>query len=454
MSTTKTSLKALLWDMDGVLAEVSRSYRSAIIDTAASFGVTVTHVDIDTAKLAGNANNDWVLTHRLISASAVEVTLEQVTVAFEEIYQGTDSTPGLYRLETLLPSKGLLEELNRRLPNGMAVVTGRPKKDCVKFLKDFNLEALFPITICMEDGPPKPSPVPIILALNALGVTADEAAMIGDTVDDIVAAVRANVTAYGVLTPQVHAMSILENTSPALTPILLASGAVQVLRPGCDELLDVITAPSVAGPAKEDDTSHYFTGANARVSCVTRKTKETSIQVQLNLDGSGLCEVRGRVTDHMLDAVAKHARFNLVLVCKGDTWIDDHHTVEDCGLALGEAFDQALGKREGIARFGSALVPLDEALAQVVVDISSRASSWIELKLVRPSIGTLSTEMIPHFFVSFASAARLTLHVDVLKGSNDHHKSEAAFKAFARALRLAVSVDATAGVPSTKGLLV
>ncbi|RQM26194.1 hypothetical protein B5M09_001970 [Aphanomyces astaci] len=156
----------------------------------------------------------------------------------------------------------------------------------------------------------------------------------------------------------------------------------------------------------------------------------------------------------MLDAVAKHARFNLVLVCKGDTWIDDHHTVEDCGLALGEAFDQALGKREGIARFGSALVPLDEALAQVVVDISSRASSWIELKLVRPSIGTLSTEMISHFFVSFASAARLTLHVDVLKGSNDHHKSEAAFKAFARAMRLAVSVDATAGVPSTKGLLV
>ncbi|ETV91803.1 TIGR01548 family HAD hydrolase [Aphanomyces invadans] len=451
MASSVTPLKALLWDMDGVLAEVSRSYRAAIVSTAARFGVTVTHVDIDDAKLAGNANNDWVLTHRLITSKSVEVTLEQVTVAFEEIYQGTDGTPGLYRLETLLPSKGLLEELHRRLPNGMAVVTGRPKKDCIKFLKDFELEDLFPTMICMEDAPPKPSPAPIVLALKALGVAPSEAAMLGDTVDDIVAAAQAHVAAIGVLTPQVYAKSILENAEPSITPKLIASGATRVLRPGCDELLDIVRPPNTAVVT---DTAHFFTGA--RVSCVTRKTKETSIQVQLNLDGSGQCEVNTGIgfLDHMLDAVAKHARFNLVLVCKGDTWIDDHHTVEDCGLAFGEAFDKALGKRQGIARFGSALVPLDEALAQVVVDISSRASSWIELKLVRPNIGTLSTEMIPHFFVSFASSARLTLHADVLKGSNDHHKSEAAFKAFARALRQAVAVDATAGVPSTKGLLV
>jgi imidazoleglycerol-phosphate dehydratase len=155
----------------------------------------------------------------------------------------------------------------------------------------------------------------------------------------------------------------------------------------------------------------------------------------------------------MLEAVAKHARLDLVLTCKGDTWIDDHHTTEDCGLALGEALDKALGPRTCIQRFGHALVPLDEALAQAVVDISSRGSSSISLQLKRPTIGTLSTEMISHFFISFASAARLTLHVDVLKGENDHHKAEASFKAFARALREAVKVDGSVGVPSTKGVL-
>jgi HAD superfamily hydrolase (TIGR01548 family) len=132
--------KALLWDMDGVLAEVSRSYRLAIINTAAAFGVTVTHEDIEQAKMAGNANNDWVLTHRLMQPFRSDITLEDVTEKFEEIYQGTATTPGLYRLETLIPSKGLLLELKRRLPSGMAIVTGRPKKDCLKFLHDFQYD--------------------------------------------------------------------------------------------------------------------------------------------------------------------------------------------------------------------------------------------------------------------------------------------------------------------------
>ena len=157
--------------------------------------------------------------------------------------------------------------------------------------------------------------------------------------------------------------------------------------------------------------------------------------------------------DHMLTALAKHSRFDLELECKGDTWIDDHHTTEDCALTLGEAFDAALGDRAGIARFGSACVPLDEALSRAIVDISSRAHSEINLQLVRPNVGELSCEMITHFFESFASAARLTLHVDVLRGRNDHHRAEASFKALAVALRTAVKRDATAGVPSTKGVL-
>lgn len=155
----------------------------------------------------------------------------------------------------------------------------------------------------------------------------------------------------------------------------------------------------------------------------------------------------------MLQAFAKHSRFDILLRCKGDLWIDDHHTSEDCAIALGEAFDMALGERKGIQRFGSALAPLDEALARVVVDISSRPYCEAELNLVRDSIGKMSCEMIPHVFDSFATAARITLHVNVLKGRNDHHKAECAFKAFAIAMRLACTRDQNSGIPSTKGFL-
>lgn len=155
----------------------------------------------------------------------------------------------------------------------------------------------------------------------------------------------------------------------------------------------------------------------------------------------------------MFTALAKHSRFDLELACKGDTWIDDHHSVEDCAIALGQAFDQALGTRTNITRFGSAFVPLDEALSRVVVDISSRGVCFANLRLTRESLGQLSTEMIPHVFESFAEAARVTLHVEVLEGKNDHHKAESAFKALALALRQAVAKDTTAGIPSTKGHL-
>ena len=157
----------------------------------------------------------------------------------------------------------------------------------------------------------------------------------------------------------------------------------------------------------------------------------------------------------MLSAFARHGHLDVVLACKGDTWIDDHHSSEDCALALGEAIDRALGPRKGIRRWGSALCPLDEALARAVIDISSRPHAEIELGLTREKIGDLSCEMIPHVFASLASTARITLHVDVLKGKNDHHKAEAAFKALGVALREAVALDAgnAGAVPSTKGVL-
>jgi imidazoleglycerol-phosphate dehydratase len=194
---------------------------------------------------------------------------------------------------------------------------------------------------------------------------------------------------------------------------------------------------------------------SARRAAVSRKTLETAVEVDLSLDGTGRAEIATGIGffDHMLEAVTKHARFDLTLRCQGDLEIDDHHTVEDCGLALGQALDQALGERRGVARFGSAYAPLDEALARAVVDLSGRPCAVVELGLARETLGTLACENVAHFFISLATAARMALHLDVLRGANDHHRAEAAFKAAALALRQAVRVDGPDQVPSTKGVL-
>ena len=156
--------------------------------------------------------------------------------------------------------------------------------------------------------------------------------------------------------------------------------------------------------------------------------------------------------DHMLTSLARHGGLDLTLRCAGDLHIDDHHTVEDCALVIGAALDQALGDRAGIARFGDALVPMDEALARAAIDLSGRPWPAVSLGLRRERIGAVATENLTHFFISLAMAGRLNLHLDVLKGDNDHHRAEAAFKATARALRAAVAIEG-GGIPSTKGVL-
>lgn len=192
-----------------------------------------------------------------------------------------------------------------------------------------------------------------------------------------------------------------------------------------------------------------------RAGRIERRTGETDVKVELVLDGEGHADVETGLgfLDHMLAALAKHGRFDLQLACEGDLEVDDHHTAEDCALALGSALDRALGERRGIRRFGHAYAPLDEALARVVVDLSGRPSAHVSLGLRRERIGDIATENIAHVFVSLATTARMTLHVDVLKGENDHHRAEAAFKALALALRQAVALDGSAEVPSTKGVL-
>ncbi|MBK8559334.1 imidazoleglycerol-phosphate dehydratase HisB [Candidatus Amarobacter glycogenicus] len=195
----------------------------------------------------------------------------------------------------------------------------------------------------------------------------------------------------------------------------------------------------------------------ARTATVSRRTAETSIDITLDLDGTGkfVTDTGVGFLDHMLSHIAKHGVFDLDVRCKGDLWIDQHHTVEDIGIALGEALARALGDKAGLVRAGSAYMPLDETLAFCAIDLSGRPFAKLDLKLLGREVGGLPPDLFNHFLESFAFAAKLNLHVRVLEGVNDHHKIEAAFKAMARALDAAVRVDPRRGgdIPSTKGTI-
>ena len=189
---------------------------------------------------------------------------------------------------------------------------------------------------------------------------------------------------------------------------------------------------------------------------VSRDTLETQISVALNLDGSGTSSFATGIPflEHMLEQIARHGAFDLEVKATGDLHIDDHHTVEDIGITLGQAFKQALGDKQGILRYGHAYVPLDEALSRVVIDFSGRPGLEYRVEFSRPRIGAFDVDLIREFFQGFVNHAPATLHIDNLAGRNAHHIAETMFKAFARALRVAVSQDERmSGIPSTKGSL-
>lgn len=194
-----------------------------------------------------------------------------------------------------------------------------------------------------------------------------------------------------------------------------------------------------------------------RSAQVQRKTLETEIAVELLLDGQGNGDFDTGVPflEHMLDQIARHGLFDLSIRCNGDTHVDDHHSVEDIGIALGEAFALALGERKGINRYGHAYVPLDEALSRVVIDFSGRPGLHFHADFKRAKVGSFDVDLTSEFFQGFANNARATLHMDVLRGVNDHHKIETLFKAFGRSLRMACAIDDRAAdmMPSTKGVL-
>ncbi len=194
-----------------------------------------------------------------------------------------------------------------------------------------------------------------------------------------------------------------------------------------------------------------------RTAEVTRNTKETQIRVRLDLDGRGTAKLSTGVPflEHMLDQVARHGLIDLEIEAKGDLHIDAHHTVEDVGITLGQAFAKALGDKAGVRRFGHAYVPLDEALSRVVVDLSGRPGLEYHVRFTRALVGEFDVDLVREFFQGFVNHALVTLHIDNLRGDNSHHQCETMFKAFARALRMALERDprAQGAVPSTKGTL-
>jgi len=194
-----------------------------------------------------------------------------------------------------------------------------------------------------------------------------------------------------------------------------------------------------------------------RTAEVERNTKETQIRIRLNLDGQGVAKLATGIPflEHMLDQVARHAMVDLEVQAKGDLQIDGHHTVEDIGITLGQAFARAIGDKAGVRRFGHAYVPLDEALSRVVIDFSGRPGLAFNVKFTRALIGEFDADLVHEFFQGFVNHAQVTLHVDNLRGDNAHHQCETVFKAFARALRMAAEPDprAAGAVPSTKGSL-
>ncbi|NDU85985.1 MAG: imidazoleglycerol-phosphate dehydratase HisB [Ferrovum sp.] len=194
-----------------------------------------------------------------------------------------------------------------------------------------------------------------------------------------------------------------------------------------------------------------------RSARIIRNTLETQVTVSLNLDGSGLSKLDTGVPffDHMLDQVARHGLIDLDIQCAGDLHIDAHHTVEDVGITLGQALAEAVGDKKGLRRYGHALIPLDESLTRVVVDLSGRPGLYYEVPYARARIGDFDVDLLQEFFQGFVNHARLTLHIDNLKGRNAHHQAETVFKAWGRALREAVEIDLRSAeqMPSTKGTL-
>lgn len=395
---------AIIFDMDGVLIDESMSYRQCIKKTVEDFlDRKIDLKVIDEAKKAGGCNDDYDCVQRILQNNGFSIPLDEIKPKFDAYYEIDKAN------ETWLVPDVVLRYLKERFKVG--IFTGRPKKDALDALQRFNRTDFFEIVVTRDDVEKgKPDPEGLLLACEALQVT--KAIYIGDNPDDALAAQSA----------------------------------------GC-LFIPVSPATKIEWILSEINRLKF---QKDRQSKVQRQTKETSINLQLNLDGKGKSTISTGIGffDHMLEAFSKHSCFDIQLECQGDLYVDQHHTVEDVGIVLGEAYGKALNKM-GIARTGFFAFPMDESLAICSVDISNRPSLAYNVDVPSTKIGDFDTVNLPNFFAGFVQGALVNLHMQVPYGKDPHHMVEAIFKAFGKALRMACALDEKrkGEIPSTKGVL-
>ncbi len=383
--------QALIFDMDGVLVDESQSYRLCIQHTVEKFsGQSVSVEAIAQAKSASGSNDDYDCVVTLLRKRGVAVAREEIMLCFDAYYEKAKCN------ERWLIDTALLKSLKEQYRLG--IFTGRPKRDALDALQRFNASALFDVVVTRDDVQNgKPDPEGLFMALRLLN--ASRAIYIGDHPDDARAAEQADCPFIKV--------------SPATTvEVLLAE--ISRLR-----------------------------GISKRSAEIQRLTLETQIQLRLNVDGKGQASICTGIGffDHLLEAMAKHGSFDVNIACQGDLHVDQHHTVEDVGIALGEAFALALKDKRGLARTGYFVFPMDESLAICAIDFSNRPHLAYQVEMAETTIGAFETVNLPNFFSGFVKGAQVNLHLQVPYGSDPHHKAEALFKAFGKALNMACSID-------------
>jgi len=402
-------------DIDGVMVDVSESYREAIRQAVAAVAKkAVTNADIAAMKRIPGSNNDWDVSYALAYGATDFSAIDRASAAYANVkdaFQAVYRSQKLYERDRMLVREETLAAIAARAK--LAVVTSRPRDEALSALRAF-IPKYFSerLIVALEDCAfEKPRPEPLLLAKERAG--ASSVLYVGDTVNDAQCAKNAGAR--------------------------FVSVAADV--PADFVVSDVNAVPGLLA---------------ARAESVSRETKETRIAGSVVLDGKGESYAATGIGffDHLLASFAKHGHFDLSLCVQGDVNVDCHHSVEDAGIVLGRLFRGALGDKRGIARFGSALIPMDEALALAAVDLDSRGTLSFTAEFRCERVGELETETIREFFGAFARECGCSLHLKVLYGRNAHHMAEALFKAFGRAMRSACEIDSrVAGVASTKGVM-
>lgn len=415
--------KVIIFDMDGVLVDESCSYRECIRETVFDFSGQRPSIDeVNVIKAKGGVNDDFDCVSAILREKGKDIPQQSIIDTFNQRYWGNDGD-GLFLKEQWIMPASILRQLRRRYR--LAIVTGRPKRDAEMALNRFGMANLFDQVITADDVKiGKPDPEGINIVLDAMKTR--QAVYVGDLIDDRKAAENAGIPFIAKKPPG----QPLEQYAKTMPDAVIIDDPQELIK----QLM----------PCKRK-----------RESSVCRMTTETAIELSLNLDGSGESKVNTGIgfLDHMLTSFSKHGLFDLELICRGDLEIDQHHTVEDVGICLGEAIRSSVGEKRGIYRSGFFVFPMDEARGTCAVDLSGRSVLQYQLSLNDGKIGDFDLVNLRNFFEGFVQGAKCNLQLDIPTGDDPHHKVEALFKAFGKAIRMACAIDERMGnrIPSTKG---